>query len=840
MGLTIRSKFMSEEILKKRRQIIEKEKLHIQDELSKEEFENLYSKYGSGFDEKDFAWAFFDIDEAKFYNLEKRKIKKASILSYEYVSNEEFANIRDQVIKSYDLKHGDRRPYKEILENFDEFGGRLSICLFLEEILGIKGSTIKDFRKGNTANGTINFDSKPGEYNTFYKKSPKMPMYVLNPDYIYELRRRLFLEADSHIGDSVSYSKIQKLNEEYSPEFPENAFAQKVMGIGANSYNHFKQTKIENTTNEIMFQDVDIPIEYVKALTDKIAILYKLEAGQLLEREKFQELYDRFGDILSRKLFAVLVLEMQSKKYIDTIEKKLYESTTILKSRKKTDFSALGEKIVREKGLHHGDKLGYNEFKIIHELYAPNAQEPVFAEKALGIAKKPSFERMKYNGSHARIRLKLPTAEELKELQKKVILETGIKINDKLDYKEVERLHEIYGGILPIKMFATKVLGICSQSFIRIKNHSDKRAMALFNLVIPRSEIEKIREKIRLENNLPELKELTLEEIKELYTRYGGIMPPVMFAKEVLGVSADSLNDLKDKKCDTTMICIRQDFSDEEVKQLMKYLAEGLSNDEIATKMGVTVTFLKTNMNFLIDTNELTENNIIYEKVKLLNNQGKSPEEIIEELEVSEENVKEMLLICEKEEEEEEKRAELEIKQKKTEDRKQKKRVEIERKARKAVDDYEYKEKSIKNVRAYIKECKKDFEKGEFLRKDLEFLMECMIFVQCNFQEIELFSRICNYFSEYKMARDFILENIDNEDIQPDEKVKLKKCSQDINYAMKQDKALEMLRSGTQTIQQISNATGIREVDVIKLKRNLNEQTVSFLGNSNDDSSMSY
>ena len=32
---------MSEEILKKRRQIIEKEKLHIQDELSKEEFENL-------------------------------------------------------------------------------------------------------------------------------------------------------------------------------------------------------------------------------------------------------------------------------------------------------------------------------------------------------------------------------------------------------------------------------------------------------------------------------------------------------------------------------------------------------------------------------------------------------------------------------------------------------------------------------------------------------------------------------------------------------------------------------------------------------------------------------
>ena len=64
-----------------------KDFLDILDAHNQEEFENLYSKYGSGFDEKDFAWAFFDIDEAKFYNLEKRKIKKASILSYEYVSN---------------------------------------------------------------------------------------------------------------------------------------------------------------------------------------------------------------------------------------------------------------------------------------------------------------------------------------------------------------------------------------------------------------------------------------------------------------------------------------------------------------------------------------------------------------------------------------------------------------------------------------------------------------------------------------------------------------------------------------------------------------------------------
>ena len=47
---------------------------------------------------------------------------------------------------------------------------------------------------------------------------------------------------------------------------------------------------------------------------------------------------------------------------------------------------------------------------------------------------------MKYNNGYSRINLKLPSKEEFKALQKKVILENGIHIYDKLDYKEVERL----------------------------------------------------------------------------------------------------------------------------------------------------------------------------------------------------------------------------------------------------------------------------------------------------------------------------------------------------------------------------------------------------------------
>ena len=45
MEATIKSKFVSEEILEKRKQMIKKEKLQIQEGLFKEKFENLYNKY---------------------------------------------------------------------------------------------------------------------------------------------------------------------------------------------------------------------------------------------------------------------------------------------------------------------------------------------------------------------------------------------------------------------------------------------------------------------------------------------------------------------------------------------------------------------------------------------------------------------------------------------------------------------------------------------------------------------------------------------------------------------------------------------------------------------------
>lgn len=807
MELTIKSKFASEEILEKRRQMIKNEKLHIKDEISMETLKNLYREYGQGFDEIDFAWAFLDIDQLRYTNIKSGKTEKTAILVYEYVSNEEFENIRNEVTKEYNLKHGEKRSSEEILEMYDKFSGRLSIGLFLEEILGIRSSIIKNFKKGDVKNGKINFDSKPGEYNTFYKKKPDIPMYVLNPDYIYELRKKLFSEANLCVGDSISYEQLQALDKEYCLDLPEIIFAQKVIGMQTNSFNALKNHKSKNPINELVFQDVDIPNEYIREITDKIAILHKLEAGQLLERERFYDFYDRYGGILSRQKFATLVLEISNKSYSDMINESS-KSITILSSREETDFDTLSKKIVKAEKLHHGDWIKYEQFKEIHQKYTPNVSEFVFAEKVLGI-KSHCLENMKYNGSRSRIYLKLPSKNKLKKLQKKVIIENNIHINDELDYKEVERLYEIYGGILPIKMFAIEILGIDKQSFLRIKNHDDKKALALFNLKISKIEIEEVKQKVILKANLQKPRELTLEEINDLYAIYGGIMSKVMFARKILGVSNDSLNDLKYKKYDKTMVCVRLDFNDEEVEKIKEYMKQGLSDTKIAIRMGVTVTFLRISMN------TLHQKSFLYEKVKELKDQGNVPEQMLEKLKINEEDLKEMLVIYRKERLENSKKA---------------RKANIEEKARKVIDDYNFTDKNIKIVRVYIEECKKSFEEGEFLKKDLDFLMECMIFVQCNCKEIEFFSKICISYNEYQMASRFIAENIDNEDILPEEKVKLRSFRQSIEHTIKKENALKILRYSNKAAKQISEETGLLEVEVIELKRRIDAEKIAIIG----------
>jgi len=849
MELSIRSKFMSEEVLEKRRRMIETEKLHINDKITEEVFQRLYSKYGKGLDEKDFAYSFLDINDINYSRLKRGKNSETVILSYEYISNEEFKAIREKLIETYELENGEKITYNQLLEMYEQFSGRLSMQIFIEEILGMSVKDLTKLKTGIIKGKPVNFKAEPGQYSAFHKKTEKIPMYALNPEYIYKMRKRLVLEAGLRIGDDISYSQIQELSKQYCPEISERLFAQKMLGISAEQYDALKKTNSENPVNGFVFKDTDIDNKYIDSIRKKMIRKHKLESGQLLQYEEFEKLYEEYGGVLSKKSFAILVLEMSNESY-SHFKSKTYKSVTILGSRQGTDLDILREKIIKENGFHCGDFIKYKKFKRVHQKYAPNIPEVVFAKEILGIALS-SFERMKYYDRHVGIHLKLPSSDEMAKIQQRILLETGIHINDRLNYAEIERLHGLYGGILPIRIFAMQVMCLSSASFSQIKNNKNAEAFAFFNLEIPESEIEEIKQRVILECNLQKTRRLSLEEINNLYNTYGGIMSFSMFAREILGIGRGSINSLKCKEFDTTMACVRSKFNEEEIQELKKYLADGLPDTKIATKMGVTTSFLRTNMQKLIALGELTDSSRLYEKVKRLSDQEKSPEEIVEiinrekfsekvvdvrlqvkspeeileEVGISEEDVRKMLERYEKEQEGEGKG--------KISAREQKRKKEIEKKAKRTLHKYEFDDESIKIVREYIAECKKSFEEGSFLRRDLEFLKECMIFIQCNYKEIQLFCRICIKFNAYKAASYFITENLDNEDILPEEKINLMELRTSIEYAIRKEEALRMLQSGNEDTDQIAKKTRILEVEVIDLKRKLCESRIGTTGGEN-------
>ena len=284
MELSLQSKYKSKEILARRREMIEKEKLHIKEGISYERFKQLYSKYGEGLEEKEFAYAFLDIDEIKYSNISTGQNSQTAILFKQYVSNEEFKNIRKKLIELYDLKVV---SYNKAIELYEAFAGVLSFKLFSEEILGIDEKRLRsrNLKRYPDKEIDVNFDIESGEYARL-KGTEEVLMYTLNPEYIIELRKKIIYEEGLHIEESINYEKFSELYAKYGKDMNEVTFAQEVLDIGVRSLNKMKSPKKFST---IILQNVEIPKRYIMELRDKIAILNKLEGRSIIRIFKIAE-----------------------------------------------------------------------------------------------------------------------------------------------------------------------------------------------------------------------------------------------------------------------------------------------------------------------------------------------------------------------------------------------------------------------------------------------------------------------------------------------------------------------------------------------------------------------
>lgn len=283
MELSLQSKYKSKQILAKRNEMIEAEKLHIKDKIDLEQFKKLYIKYGNELEEKEFAYAFLDIDDIKYTSLAKGKNSETIILSKQYIPKEEFERIREELIEKYDLK---KISYNKGLELYEKFGKVLSFKLFSEEILGIDEKKLKNqnMKRYPDKEIDVDFSIRAGEYAI---SKGDMSMYVLNPEYILEIRNKIIYEEGLHIKESIDYNKFRELYDVYGKSMSEVFFATEVLDIPERSLNNIKGPKKFST---IILQNIEIPKKTIENLRNKIAILNKLEGRPIFRIFKIKRI----------------------------------------------------------------------------------------------------------------------------------------------------------------------------------------------------------------------------------------------------------------------------------------------------------------------------------------------------------------------------------------------------------------------------------------------------------------------------------------------------------------------------------------------------------------------
>ncbi|MBR3614507.1 MAG: hypothetical protein IKL55_04960 [Clostridia bacterium] len=129
------------------------------------------------------------------------------------------------------------------------------------------------------------------------------------------------------------------------------------------------------------------------------------------------------------------------------------------------------------------------------------------------------------------------------KLREGVIRREKLHIDDFIDYARFQELHKKYGVPLSEEMFAEEVLDI---NAVGVKNMrvSGNLAAILGDIEITKEYTERVRDKMARENNFRENQGINLDELKELYKKYGGVLSQKLFAMEILGISQDSYNAL--------------------------------------------------------------------------------------------------------------------------------------------------------------------------------------------------------------------------------------------------------------------------------------------------------
>ena len=369
----------------------------------------------------------------------------------------------------------------------------------------------------------------------------------LNYKSLQNRRKIMILEENLHIQDSINYEQFSGLYEKYGKDMSQKDFARYFLDIDYASYYRL-QSGIRGTSTSLtreFYLDEELD-EIRKKILEETGIKPKSQ----INNEKLLELYKIYGGRFSLKMFAEETLDLNAHRVDDLNFKENAKATVLSKDfPNRTVIRKIRENIVNnEPKLHMETKIKLSEFEELYQKYVIEQgfklDKKIFALKVLGITNDTYLRFENGKRESAIIFSTYPiNPDYIQKLREKVILTEKLHINDSISIQRFDKLYEKYGGILTQELFAEEIL---DTSLENVKNSRRRKndITILTKIEIPEEYILDLKNKVVSENGLKPNDLKSLEEIRELYKKYGYILSEKQFATLILGLPNYSYDQL--------------------------------------------------------------------------------------------------------------------------------------------------------------------------------------------------------------------------------------------------------------------------------------------------------
>lgn len=459
----------------------------------------LHQTYGKGFSEETFAQEALGVT-ARQYKKAKAVNGNITILKIkDIISDEEIRKLRNQLIDcSYAMNKINYKQFKKLYSNY---GKGLTERTFAIKVLELSYANYKRLR----------------EDENYYV------IILKNVGDIEEIKNKM-LEDGYRDYYLESYSDFLELYYKYGSTFTEVYFSINVLNITYDNYIRLKKNDFKSRilSTIITQDDIDKIIEILEGKG------YKNKA---IDYTEFLQLYQEYGTNMTEKEFALQVLKLTSDMY--KYMKLKGGKTSILREQiPNRNIEAIKQKLINQKLINKS--IDYTELKELHLKYGMDMSEKEFALDILELSL-DGYRALRRCNNSAKFRiLKKEIPKELSRV-KDILISKGYR-NKKIYYDELHSLYLTYGHFIGERQFAMQALELSSSSYQDIKYKSKKneklRATILPYKKVTIEYLEKIKQEL-IEAGF-ENKKLSINEIDELYQKYGEGMTRVRFYEDVL------------------------------------------------------------------------------------------------------------------------------------------------------------------------------------------------------------------------------------------------------------------------------------------------------------------